>query len=54
MILAASEIGNIIALPTLAGDTPGGTPIAFTASARGMVDGALGCFGIVPNALAFG
>src|SRR5579864_4568770 len=35
IMFAASEIGNVIALPTSAGDTPGGTPIMFAASEIG-------------------
>jgi len=54
MILAPSEIGNVIALPTSAVDTPGGTPMAFIASARGIVDGAGGCSGLVSAVVAFG
>jgi hypothetical protein len=46
--------GIVVVLPTSAGDTPGGTPMAFIASARGMVNGASGCSGIVCTAVAFG
>jgi hypothetical protein len=54
IILAASDIENVIDLPTSAGDTPGGTPMAFIASERGMVASASGRSGLAPATGALG